>query len=55
MGFPVIDLRALCNEAVDYSPLSPIESSSVGGMKIAENIAAVIQKSDFRLPRMAIF
>jgi len=31
----VIDLRLICDEAEDYSPLSPIEPSATGGGKIA--------------------
>lgn len=55
VGFPVIDLRPLCNEESDYSALSPIEPSSKGGMKIAKRIAAVVQKFDFRFPRTVLF
>ena len=40
-NIPVIDLREICTEPEDYSPLSPIEPSSLGGMKI---VAAVIRR-----------
>ncbi len=30
---PVIDLRLICNEEVDYSMISPIEPSHAGGLK----------------------
>jgi hypothetical protein len=39
-GVPVIDLRMLCTEPLDYARSSPIEPSAVGGGKIA---AAVIR------------
>jgi hypothetical protein len=39
MRVPVIDLRHLCNEATDYSTISPIEPSYSGGLKIARRIA----------------
>lgn len=35
----LIDLRTICNEATDYSGLSPIEPSAAGGGKIARAIA----------------
>ncbi len=34
-GVPVIDLRHVCKDEADYSPLSPIEPSEHGGRKIA--------------------
>lgn len=46
-GIPVIDLRLICNEAADYSALSPIEPSSHGGMKIARAIAKLVKLHDF--------
>lgn len=53
-GLPVIDLRAVCTEPADYSPLSPIEPSSVGGAKIAEAIARVVAGHDFAARRTVI-
>lgn len=38
---PVIDLRIVCDDANDYSPLSPIEPSHEGGVKIASAIYRV--------------
>ncbi len=35
---PVIDLRLICNEEVDYSMISPIEPSHAGGLKVAKSI-----------------
>ena len=39
---PIIDLRVICNESVDYSEISPIEPSRNGGEKIAKSLAAII-------------
>jgi hypothetical protein len=38
VGIPIIDLRAVCHEPEDYSTVSPIEPSAVGGAKIARAI-----------------
>jgi hypothetical protein len=38
----LIDLRVLCAESTDYSPLSPIEPSTPGGEKIAGAIFEVV-------------
>lgn len=46
-GVPVIDLRAVCTHSDDYSPLSPIEPSVVGGAKIAERVVRVVTGHDF--------
>ena len=48
---PVIDLRVVCDEADDYSDISPIEPSGHGGAKIAQVIANVVAHHDFSLPR----
>lgn len=39
---PVIDLRLICTEAEDYSPLTPIEPSNQGGRKIAAAICTLL-------------
>ena len=51
-GFPVIDLRAICNEPADYA--NPIEPSSIGGAKIARAIVRVLDlfESDIRVSRV---
>jgi lysophospholipase L1-like esterase len=46
-GLPVLDLRPVCDRPADYSDLSPIEPSRVGGAKIAEAIARVVAIHDF--------
>ncbi|HSM05118.1 MAG TPA: SGNH/GDSL hydrolase family protein, partial [Longimicrobiales bacterium] len=44
-GLPVIDLRRVCTRASDYA--NPIEPSSSGGDRIAEQIEAVVRHYDF--------
>src|SRR5690348_447984 len=44
---PVIDLRVVCDEAEDYSAISPIEPSAQGGAKIAKVISDLIRQHDF--------
>lgn len=46
-GIPVLDLRLLCNDPADYSDLSPIEPSVIGGEKIAALVAGVVTGHDF--------
>lgn len=46
-SIPVIDLRLICNEEHDYSPLSPIEPSVVGGAKIARAVLWAVETHDF--------
>ncbi len=38
LGVPVIDLRRICAEPIDYARSSPIEPSAVGGGKIARAV-----------------
>jgi hypothetical protein len=54
-GFPVIDLRKLCDRPADYSTLSPIEPSSKGGQKIAGQIVRVLDKHDFNVKQSVIY
>jgi GDSL-like Lipase/Acylhydrolase family len=44
---PMIDLRVVCDQAEDYSAISPIEPSGQGGAKIAQVIADLIRQHDF--------
>lgn len=46
-GLPLIDLRVLCSNPTDYSPVSPIEPSTTGGEKIARCITTVVEQHDF--------
>jgi hypothetical protein len=52
---PLIDLRIICNQTSDYSSLSPIEPSAVGGDKIARTIVAIASGCDFSLPHSVIY
>lgn len=54
-GLPVIDLRLVFGRADDYSDVSPIEPSMLGGSKIAGLIAEVATKHDFSRPRPAVY
>ena len=42
---PVIDLRIICNEETDYSALSPIEPSHLGGIKIAQAVISTVKNT----------
>lgn len=55
LGLPLIDLRVICNEASDYSSLSPIEPSTTGGQKIARCIATVLRQHDFSIPHTVCY
>jgi lysophospholipase L1-like esterase len=52
---PVLDLRQVCDEAADYSDMSPIEPSSRGGAKIAKAIARVVTGHDFGRGECVVF
>lgn len=54
-GVPLIDLRVLCDHTDDYSPLSPIEPSVVGGAKIADVICRLVASHDFATRRTAVW
>lgn len=54
-ALPVIDLRLLCNRPADYSHVSPIEPSVVGGAKIARVIAEIAITHDFGQRRSTIY
>jgi hypothetical protein len=52
-GVPVLDLRLICNEDVDYA--NPIEPSSAGGRKIAETILRVVTQHDFTCRHTVVY
>jgi GDSL-like Lipase/Acylhydrolase family len=54
-GIPLIDLRVICNHADDYSPLSPIEPSVIGGAKIADAICRVVTTHDYTARRTIVY
>ena len=54
-GLPVIDLRLVCDRPSDYSHVSPIEPSVVGGAKIVRVIADIVTTHDFDRRRSIIY
>jgi lysophospholipase L1-like esterase len=52
---PVIDFRIVCDRPSDYSHVSPIEPSVVGGAKIVRLIAAIATTHDFGCRRSMIY
>jgi GDSL-like Lipase/Acylhydrolase family len=54
-GLPVIDLRLVCDRPADYSHVSSIEPSMVGGAKIAQVIAETVTTHDFTGRHSAIY
>ncbi|HEX5105219.1 MAG TPA: SGNH/GDSL hydrolase family protein, partial [Pirellulaceae bacterium] len=52
---PVLDLRVLCRDRADYSSLSPIEPSALGGAKIAAALAHFITTHDFSRRECVLF
>jgi hypothetical protein len=52
---PVIDLRLVCDRPSDYSHVSPIEPSMVGGAKIVRVIAEIVTTHDFDRRRSTIY
>ncbi len=54
-GVSVLDLRCICTEPSDYSELSPIEPSAVGGDKISAAIARIVQASKLGTDGTRIF
>jgi hypothetical protein len=51
----VIDLRLVCDEAADYSALSPIEPSVHGGAKIVQAISEVVTQHDFSVRGATVY
>jgi hypothetical protein len=54
-GVPVLDLRVLCRDKADYSTLSPIEPSAIGGAKIAAALARIFTAHDFARRQCVVF
>lgn len=52
---PVLDLRIICTESVDYSTISSIEPSARGGEKIAEAIGDMLAQHDFSLDQCILY
>jgi lysophospholipase L1-like esterase len=51
----ILDLRAVCNESRDYSALSPIEPSEIGGSKIARAVQPILLNHDFSRGESVIY
>jgi hypothetical protein len=54
-GFPVIDLRLVCDQPSDYSRVSPIEPSVEGGDKIVRAITEVVTTHDYGRRRSVVY
>ncbi len=54
-GLPVVDLRKICDDHKDYSGLSPIEPSEIGGSKIVRAMKNVLLSHDFSVSQTTIF
>lgn len=54
-GLPVIDLRLICDSPADYSSVSPIEPSKLGGFKIVRAIARLVTQHDFSRAESTVF
>lgn len=44
---PVLDLRRVCDEPRDYSSISPIEPSEIGGSKLSRALQSILLHHDF--------
>jgi hypothetical protein len=55
MKLPIVDLRQVCNDPLDYSDVSPIEPSSKGGKKIAKALHLVYSGHDFDTRQSVIY
>jgi len=54
-SIPIVDLRHVCIEPEDYSPVSPIEPSCQGGEKIAAALARMLEEHDFSAMRTVVY
>jgi hypothetical protein len=52
---PVVDLRLICSEFADYSEISPIEPSAVGGEKIVQAIVRMLANHRFESMQSIIY
>jgi hypothetical protein len=52
---PILDLREICTDPADYSTISPIEPSAVGGDKISGRLVSIIQSHPFVHPECMIY
>lgn len=54
-GLPLVDLRHVCTEPDDYSPISPIEPSCQGGAKIAAALRTMYERHDFSSEQTVVY
>lgn len=54
-GVPILDLRFVCTEPRDFSAVSPIEPSEIGGAKIVTSILRIIRQHDFARDACTIY
>jgi hypothetical protein len=54
-GLPVLDLRRVCTDGRDYSELSPIEPSAIGGAKIALALSYLLGSHDFSRTESVVY
>jgi hypothetical protein len=54
-GLPILDLRLICTESRDYSSVSPIEPSEVGGAKIVRGICRIVTGHDFSTAQSVVY
>ncbi|MGL4461802.1 MAG: SGNH/GDSL hydrolase family protein [Planctomycetia bacterium] len=54
-GWPVLDLRFVCAHPRDYSTVSPIEPSEIGGGKIAAALARLVVEHDFQSTNAVVY
>jgi GDSL-like Lipase/Acylhydrolase family len=52
---PILDLRRICDQPRDYSSVSPIEPSEIGGAKIALALQNILLNHDFRRRQTVIY
>lgn len=55
LGVPVLDFRLTFDQPADYSAMSPIEPSEIGGEKIAKVIAYFVEHHDFNTKNSVIY
>lgn len=55
LALPVLDFRLIFNHPSDYSAISPIEPSEIGGGKVARSIAYFVENHDFRTKNSMIY
>jgi hypothetical protein len=55
MKIPIVDLRLMFTNPLDYSEVSPIEPSTSGGEKIVEAIIQLLNNHDFKVKHSVVY